>query len=336
MRAAAIMHRFTRASYLLRAGAYVCSSDEYYTRNPFESYEYASTLQLDRKAARTNDMAVGWNAKGVAVSVERGIAATTGACGYADIDADCASVLLDAIEDGYDTPEMEPLHWDDVYAAHCDELLFYVRLLESGMMHEFNFMSDLCTFDRDFLANVDSSILDNICATLACEREDIVRVRPVKAGLTSLSVLFSCKGAQYVYRHPGLGTDEIVNRQAEAHSLAVAKRLGLDDTFVYEDPDQGWKISRYIPGCIEFDYRGPDHVERALALVRRLHESGEESAWQFDFYDEACKIESIAARGGLSAAKRFFRAVGNGRRAGALRTCRIGGAGFVPQRFLRS
>lgn len=281
------------AKDLLRAGAYVCSSDQYYTRNPFESYEYASMLQLDRKAARTNDMAVGWNAKGVAVSVERDRGDGWCMRGPAYMDAGCASVLLDAIEDGYDTPEMEPLHWDDVYAAHCDELLFYVRLLEPGMLHEFNFMSDLCAFDRDFLANVDSSILDNICATLACEREDIVRVRPVKAGLTNLSVLFSCKGAQYVYRHPGLGTDEIVNRQAEAHSLAVAKRLGLDDTFVYEDPDQGWKISRYIPGCTEFDYREPDHVKRALALVRRLHESGEESPWQFDFYDEACKIEAL-------------------------------------------
>lgn len=281
------------AKDVLRGGAYVCSSDQYYTANPFETYEYGPTLYLDRKAARTNDMAVGWNAEGEAASVERDRG--NGWCmrGPVYMDAACAETMLGLIEKGYGDLEMEPLHWDDVYAAHREEFPFRVRLLDSGMLHEFNFMSDLCAFDGDFLANVDSSILDNICATLSCEREDIVRVRPVKAGLTNLSVLFSCKGVQYVYRHPGLGTDEIVNRQAEAHSLAVAKRLGLDDTFVYEDPEQGWKISRYIPGCVEFDYRDPDHVRRALALARRLHESGEESPWQFDFYDEACKIEAL-------------------------------------------
>lgn len=286
------------AKDVLRGGAYVCSSDQYYTANPFESHEYEPTLRLDRKAARTNDMAVSWNANEVVVSVERDRG--NGWCmrGPVYMDADCAGRLLDIIENDYDAPEMEPLHWDDVYAAHCGEFVFHVRLLPSGTLHEFNFMSDLCAFDRDFLANVDSSILDNICTTLDCEREDIVRVRPVKAGLTNLSVLFSCKGVQYVYRHPGLGTDEIVNRQAEAHSLAVAKRLGLDDTFVYEDSEQGWKISRYVAGCVEFDYYDPDHVARALALARRLHESGEKSPWQFDFYDEACKIENLLREAG--------------------------------------
>ncbi|MDO4443851.1 MAG: phosphotransferase [Slackia sp.] len=159
-------------------------------------------------------------------------------------------------------------------------------------------MSDLCAFDSDFLANVDSGILDNICATLACERSDIVRVRPVKAGLTNLSVLFSCKGEQYVYRHPGAGTDEIINRQAEAQALAVAQRLGLDSTYVFEDPDQGWKISRYVAGCIDFDYGDPDHVARALALIKRLHESGEQLPWHFDFYDESCKIEALLRESG--------------------------------------
>lgn len=101
------------------------------------------------------------------------------------------------------------------------------------MLHEFNSIRDLCVFDNDFLVNVDSRILDNICMTLSCTRGDISRVRPVKAGLTNLSVLFSCKGVSYVYRHPGVGTDQIVDRRAEV------------------------------------------------------------SPWRFDFYDEACRIESM-------------------------------------------
>ncbi len=43
---------------------------------------------------------------------------------------------------------------------------------------------------------------------------------------------------------------KIINREAEAFAFGgVARDLGLDDTFLYEDPDEGWKISLYIEGC---------------------------------------------------------------------------------------
>lgn len=118
-------------------------------------------------------------------------------------------------------------------------------------------------------------------------------MEPVSAGLTNLSVLFEVRGDKYVYRHPGHGTDEIVNRRAEAHALSVAKRLGLDESFVYENPDEGWKISRYIEGCSEFDYHDRDQVARAMRLIRELHRSGEISPWSFDFFEEAVKTVSL-------------------------------------------
>lgn len=91
----------------------------------------------------------------------------------------------------------------------------------------------------------------------------------------------------------GAWTDEIINRAAEAHALHIARELGLDETFVYEDPDEGWKLSRFIDGCEPFDYGKRDHVQRALSLARRLHESGEISPWSFDYRAEAEKIAGI-------------------------------------------
>lgn len=286
-------------------GGYVCSSDQYYSENPFASHEYGPRLYLDRKAARTNDMAVSWSAKGFVTSVKRDRGDEWCMRGPVCLDASAAHTLVEAIAADYDAPGMQGAYWDEVYAAHFESFAFRVALLPEGMLHEFDFMSDLCAFDGDFLANVDSKILDNICATLHCAREDIVRVRPVKAGLTNLSVLFSCRGEQYVYRHPGAGTDEIVNRQAEACALAAARRLGLDGTYVFEDPEEGWKISRYVAGCVDFDYRDCDHVSRALAMIRRLHESGERSPWSFDFYDEACRIEGLLRDSGYPLPRDF-------------------------------
>ena len=89
---------------------------------------------------------------------------------------------------------------------------------------------------------------------------------------------------------------KIINREAEAFALSVARDLGLDDTFLYEDPDEGWKISLYIEGCSELDYGNPDHVARALKMGHALHTSGKVSPYSFDFYDEGVKIAEILKR----------------------------------------
>ena len=154
-----------------------------------------------------------------------------------------------------------------------------------------------CIDGADAVGEMDSAcadesreILDNICSVLSCRYGDIEGIEPIDQGLTNSSLRFECAGESYVYRHPGVGTDEIIDRSSEAFSQSVAKRLGIDETFVHEDPQRGWKISRFVPDCVEFDYHNRDHVERGLELVRRLHESGERSAWTFDVYAKAEEI----------------------------------------------
>ena len=153
-------------------------------------------------------------------------------------------------------------------------------------------------FDQTFIEVMATDVLVNICSALGCARGDIVDIRPLKRGLTNLSFYFSCKGRGYVYRYPGAGTDEIINRAAEAHALKAAAKLGLDTSFICEDEQRGWKISRYIPDCAPFDYDDGRQVTRALSAIRRLHESGETSPWSFDFYDESAKLEELLADSG--------------------------------------
>jgi len=45
---------------------------------------------------------------------------------------------------------------------------------------------------------------------------------------------------KYVYRHPGKGTEEYINRLSEAASMRVAAELGIDQTFVAMDENEGW------------------------------------------------------------------------------------------------
>ena len=117
----------------------------------------------------------------------------------------------------------------------------------------FDSLDELREFDPYFLSNVDSEVFDNIVAVLGCDKNDIHDVYPLKQGLTNLSCHFAIGNDEYVYRHPGVGTEYIIDREAELVAQSLAKDLGLDDTYIFEDPQRGWKISRFIPNARQLD-----------------------------------------------------------------------------------
>lgn len=273
---------------------YIISSDQYFGENIFHEYCFTSCCTVVPRVGDADELVVDMDERGCIVSAKHG----NSVGGYAlqgpvFLDANSSRTYLDLLEKEYGSPETLPKSWDEVLAGHIDDLPLYAEKLPLGVITEFDFLTDLVAFDSDFFANVDSGILDNISTVLACTRDEISDVRPVKAGLTNLSTLFSVRGRKYIYRHPGSGTNELINRKAETVALNFAKEIGLDDTFIYENPDEGWKISLYIDGCSELDYSDEDQVRRALELTRRLHQSGCVSPYRFDFLEEANKIIAL-------------------------------------------
>lgn len=272
---------------------YICSSDDYFTENVFSPYEYKAFYSAQYFSGETEEYCMTVGAGNRITKVTVGGSDSYGMLGHVYFDRAFSRRFVEVLEEDYDKPETAGKLWEDIYIDHIKDFDMVMRPFEPGIIYEFDSLDDLREFDHDFIDNVDSEILDNICSVIGCSRSEIVDIAPIKEGLTNLSFRFSCDGATYVYRHPGVGTDEIINRRSEAYSQGIAKKLGIDDTFIYEDPDKGWKLSRYIPDCVEFDYHDPAHVERGLELARRLHASGETSEWSFDVYAKAEEIVSL-------------------------------------------
>ena len=275
---------------------YVCSSDDYFTENVFEPYVFEAYYPGVFFAGETNEYLLDTARDGRITGVTIGGCDKYGMLGHVYFDRAFSETFVRILVDEYDRPETAGKLWEDIYRAHLDELRMVMRPYEPGVIFEFDSISDLKEFDHDFIENVDSAILDNICRVLDCSRGDVEGIVPIKEGLTNLSFRFVVRGESYVYRHPGVGTDEIINRASEAFSQAIAKKLGIDDTFIHEDPAEGWKISRFIDGCVPFDYHNEDHVRHALELGRRLHDSGEKSEWSFDVYRDAVAIVELLGR----------------------------------------
>ena len=134
--------------------------------------------------------------------------------------------------------------------------------------------------------------LGNICRVLNCSADDIRFTDRLSGGLTNKTWVFEVGDARYTYRQPGVGTKEITNRKFEAVSQEIAARLGIDKTFIFEDPQVGWKISHYVECDEPFSCHNEAHLQQAMELLRTLHGSGAQIDFFKDMHEDT--LEQIA------------------------------------------
>lgn len=272
---------------------YVCSSDDYFTQNPFEAYVWKSYYSAQYAEGPTKEWCMETGAGGRITKVTVGGSDSWYMLGHVYFDRAFSDCFVKILEAEYDRPETTDMLWEDLYVEHIKELDMVLRPYPAGVINEFDSLDELRAFDPHFLENVDSEIFDNIVAVLGCSKAEIHDVYPLKQGLTNLSCHFATNDGEYVYRHPGIGTELLINRAGEVAAQKVAKQLGIDETFIHEDPERGWKISHFIPDCRNLDPHDPAQVARAMRMARSLHESGVEVETRFDFYQEAKRYESL-------------------------------------------
>ena len=283
-------HRYNNPSTLMLVrdrlkNTFICSSDNYFEQNPFEPYVYQAYYASLYSAGKTDEYCMVTNRKGRITGVQVGGSDAWYMFGHVYFDRSFSEKFTQILEREYDSPVTRAGLWEDLYARHISELEMYIRKYPGGI-HEFDSLDELRAFDSAYVTNTDSYIFDNICAVLHCTPDSIHGIIPIKTGLTNLSFKFTCNGRDYVYRHPGAGTEAYIDRPAEARALEVAKALGLDDTFLYIDAAKGWKISHYIEDAAILDYHNTEQVDTALRMLRRLHTSGIQLDGRFDIWEK--------------------------------------------------
>lgn len=108
-------------------------------------------------------------------------------------------------------------------------------VLTSVGEHDSWVMAGHVYFDQAFSRRF-APLLDNITQALGCSRADIHDFLPVSQGLIDLSFHFLVKGQEYVYRHPGIGTEKFVNRDAEG--AGVGEWEGIYESHAVDQVDR--------------------------------------------------------------------------------------------------
>lgn len=268
------------------SNTYICSSDDYLVDNPFEQYVYQAYYSSVFVEGKTDEWCIKTGRGGRITGVEIGGNGAWIMLGHVYFDKAFSQRFVEILERVYNLPETEGKLWESIYLDNIKSLDMVIRKYPEGFIREFDSIDELKDFDPAFMENVDSEIFDNIVSVLRCSKDEIHDFYPLKQGLTNLSCHFSTNEGEYVYRHPGVGTDKLIDRRSEEAGLRLARELGLDETFIYENPDEGWKISHFIPNAKNLDPEDDEQLRTAMEMCRKLHESGAHLDRKFDFYEE--------------------------------------------------
>lgn len=137
----------------------------------------------------------------------------------------------------------------------------------------------------------DPQALERICSLLDCLPSQLHSFVQLTGGLTNQTYAFEVEGSygrqgrihedskvelgdRYVYRFPShLYDGNLIFRNSEAEAELLAHKLGLDPSLIYLDPQEGWKLSHYLPGARSCTYQDFEDIKEAIVLLSRIKKS---------------------------------------------------------------
>ena len=152
-----------------------------------------------------------------------------------------------------------------------DRMILQAKTVSAQDFVEINTYEQLRELDSGS-NHLQSDAIMTICEALGCGVGDIKDISILKKGMTNRSFLFSVKGAKYIMRIPGEGTDKLINRRQEAEVYKAISGLGLCDDPVYINPDNGYKITAFLENVRVCDPSNEDDLRRCMKKLRGFHE----------------------------------------------------------------
>jgi len=266
-------------------GTYLLVADNWLKENIFHRWEFESWLYCEHSPVATEEWVVNTDHLGEIKSIDIGGDQGWFLAGPAYLAPDFAKGLSYLVDEYYQKPGSENYYWEDVVRRELGNLPpLYQRHEQQRCVYEFESLAELRAADPSYLFDTDDTCLKTISRVFGVPQYAITGFQPIKTGMTNRSFVFRVgDGLEYVYRSPGVGTEELIDRRSEKQAYDLAASLGIMDDVVYFDTKNGTKISRYYEGSQVLDPENPVEVKRAMELLRDIHAVGvPENGLHFD------------------------------------------------------
>lgn len=180
--------------------SYICSSDNYFLENPFESEVKEAYYAAEYADGETAEWCMEEDADGFIKSVTIGGRNAWYMLGHAFWSAEFSKEFLRILAEEYYLPETSDKLWEKIFMSHLDRLKMKIRKYAPGLIFEFDSMDELRMFDTSYISDTRSEILKRITAELGIKEQDIVNIHTVKAGnAEAVGFQFDCPSGNYCY-----------------------------------------------------------------------------------------------------------------------------------------
>lgn len=269
------------------ANTYILPCDLYCAQNPFSTSElYSWYLMSDLPDAESG---VRINRKKEIVKTARGEGLSMVGISYlCGEDADRVRANLAA----YDrNPRFDDCFWEEALYEK-NKMFVKARQVSAGDVIEINTFEELRAVD-DTSSHLHSDALSLIASCLHCKEAELSEIQVLKKGMTNRSFSFTCRGDKYIMRIPGEGTDSLINRRQEAAVYKAIQGHDLCDSPLYLNPDNGYKITRYLTNSRTGDANNETDLIRMVDKLRDFHSLRLEVAHSFPLFDQIQRYEDL-------------------------------------------
>lgn len=287
---------FAAKEYL--ANTYICCADHYFLSNPFveQNIDNHSYRACAYQKGKFREFAISVSDADIITDLEVGGRDSLAMVGHAYMNEKFSSRFKQLMVAEINDFGIASMFWEEFYKKHIQELSFYMKEYAIGDILEFDNIEDLREFDSEFLFNIDSEIIANICNTLHCNPNKINNIEVINAGLTNVSFAFNVGDTKYVYRHPGGTAGNLIDRKAEFFCQMAAKEIGIDKSVITMEVS-GWKLSYYVKSARNCDFeKNPEQLRRGMDYLHQLHGiQYDRNIKIFDDVEEGKKLMKIAS-----------------------------------------
>lgn len=275
--------------YLAReylSDTYIVPCDVWCRNNPFSTTErgswYMVTKEIDKKSFVSTDE----NGKLIITNKEG-----NKMVGIAYISGKDATVVLNRLEKRVADKKHLDSFWEDVLIED-NHYLVDANLVDEEDVFEINTYEQLRELDCNS-NQLNSDAMWTICEALDVKNEEIYNIQVLKKGMTNRSFLFSNNGMKYIMRIPGEGTDKLINRAQEADVYRAVLPYKICDDVVYINPENGYKISRFIENSRNCNPYDPKDVEICMRRLKELHDLNLTVPHSFDIFYQINLYEEL-------------------------------------------
>ena len=179
---------------------YICSADNYFLHNPFESRVHDSYYAALYSDGPTGEWCMQTDDAGYITQVQVGGSDSWYMLGHAFWSEDFSRKFIPLLLEAYAKPETRDLFWENIYISNIHQLSMQMRKYSDDVIFEFDSIDELREFDTSYVEDTRSAILKDIARRLDGKESEIINICAYKGkNAAAAGIRFEFRHESYMY-----------------------------------------------------------------------------------------------------------------------------------------